>query len=47
MSSGSNLCWLVLFVSAVLVGSICKVMITDYCAQIDLMLAFLHQGWHE
>jgi hypothetical protein len=47
MISGSNLLWLVLFVSAFLVGSICRAMIANYSAQIDFMLDFFDKGWHE
>jgi hypothetical protein len=47
MISGSNLLWLVLFASAVLVGSICRGMIANYSAQIDFILDFFDKGWHE
>jgi hypothetical protein len=47
MISGSNLLWLVLFVSAFLVGSICRAMIANYSAQIDFILDFFDKGWHE
>jgi len=47
MIAGSNLLWLVLFISAILVGSICTVMIANYSEQIDLILDFFGKGWHQ
>jgi hypothetical protein len=47
MISGSNLLWLILLVSTILVGSICGVKIANYSAQIDFILDFFDKGWHE
>ena len=47
MMAGSNLLWLVLFICAILVGSICRVVIANYSEQIDLILDFFGEGWHQ
>jgi hypothetical protein len=47
MSPGSSLLWLVLFMFAVLVGSICRVVIVNYSEQIDFILDFFDKGWDQ
>lgn len=41
----SKLLWLGLFISAILLGSICRALVANYSEQIKLMLDFFDKGW--
>ncbi len=47
MTPWSSVLWLVVFMFAVLVGSICRVVIVNYSERIDFILDSLDKGWHQ